>query len=163
MAEPKRKQIKNKVAAAEARNEARSEQTLMDRAGEKTVEIKDKFTAFAKEHPVATVAGGLAIGVLISTMFRGSPTRKAGKNLGTRAAGLAAIGAELAMAYAQQAWEAAEEAGRTGAAKLDDLGDTIGKGAHEIGDDAAGYTASARARARKAGKSMTDALRSRLN
>jgi hypothetical protein len=163
MADTKRKQIKNKVTAAEARNETRSEQTLMDRAGEKAVEAKDKFTAFAKEHPVTTVAGGLAIGVLISTMFRGSPTRKAGKKLGTKAAALAAIGAELAMAYAQQAWEAAEEAGRTGATKLDHLGDTIGKGAHDVGEDAAGYAASARARARKAGKSMTNALRSRIN
>lgn len=163
MAEAKRKQIKNKVAAAEARNEARSEQTLTDRAGEKAIEAKDKFTAFAREHPIATVAGGLAIGVLISTMFRGSPTRKAGKKLGTRAAGLAAIGAELAMAYAQQAWEAAEEARRTGAVKLDQFGDTIGKSAHELGDDAASYAASARAKAREAGKSMTSALRSRLN
>jgi hypothetical protein len=163
MAEAKRKQIKKKVAAAESRNEARSERTAIDRAGEKAIEAKDKFTAFAREHPVATVAGGLAIGVLVSMLFRGSPTRKAGKKLGTRAAGLAAIGAELAMAYAQQAWEAAEEAGRTGAAKLDEFGETIGRGAHDLGGDAAGYAASARAKARKAGKSISGAVRSRLN
>jgi hypothetical protein len=163
MADAKRKQIEKKVAAAEARNDARSEPTLMDRAGERAIEAKDKFTAFAREHPVATVAGGLALGVLISAMFRGSPTRKAGKKIGTKAAGLAAIGAELAMAYAQQAWEAAEEAGRAGASKLDGLGGTIGSRAHDLGEDAADYAASARARAREAGRSMTDMLRSRFN
>ena len=163
MAEAKRKQIKKKVAAAEVRNEARGEQTLMDRAGEKAIEAKDKFTAFAKEHPVATVAGGLALGVLISSLFRGSPTRKAGKKLGSKAAGLAAIGAELAMAYAQQAWDASEDARRTGATKLDKLGDTIGRNARGLGEDAAGYAASARAAARSKGKSVTRALRSRMH
>lgn len=163
MAEAQRKQIKKKVADAEARNEARHEQTLMDRAGETAIQAKDKFTAFAKEHPVATVAGGLALGVLISAMFRGSPTREAGKKIGTKTAGLAAIAAEMAMAYAQQAWEAAEEAGRTGAAKLDEFGDTIGRGAHDLGDDAAGFAASARAKARKTGRSLGGAVRSRFN
>jgi len=163
MAEAKRKQIKKKVAEAQARNEARHEQTLMDRAGESAIQAKDKFVAFAKEHPVATVAGGIAIGVLISAMFRGSPTRKAGKKVGSRAAGLAAIGAELVMAYAHQAWQAAEEARRTGAEKLDELGHTVSKRAHHLGDDAAGLAASARAKAREAGKSVSGALRSRIN
>src|SRR5690606_31788622 len=121
------------------------------------------FTAFAREHPVLTVAGGLAAGVLISAMFRGSPTRKAGKKIGSRAAALAAIGAELAMNYAQQAWEAAEEARRTGATKLEGLGDTIGKGAHDLREDAAGYAASARAKARETRKSINGALRSRMH
>jgi hypothetical protein len=43
-------------------------------------------------------------------MFKG-PRRAAVKG-GSKAAGLAAIGAELALAYAQQAMEAANEAGR---------------------------------------------------
>src|SRR5690606_4312087 len=106
MADAKRKTLKQKVAAAEARNEAR-ERTFLDRAGETAIEAKDKFTAFAKEHPVATIAGGLAVGVLIASMFRG-PRRAAVKG-GTKAAGLAALGAELALAYATRALEAAQD------------------------------------------------------
>ena len=77
MAEAKRKQIKKKVAAAEVRNEARGEQTLMDRAGEKAIEAKDKFTAFAREHPIATVAGGLAAGMGSRERGRSRGRRKA--------------------------------------------------------------------------------------
>ncbi len=88
MTEAKRSKIRRKVAAAESRNEARSETSLTDRAGEKAIEAKDKFAAFAKEHPIATLAGGLALGILVSGLFRGSPTRKAGRKLGSKAADL---------------------------------------------------------------------------
>ena len=153
MAEAKRNQIKKKVAAAKSRNESRgAAPSLSERAGEKAVEAKDKFAAFARQHPIATVAGGIALGILVSGLFRGSPTRKAGKELGKRAAGLAAIGAELALAYAQQAMEAAGEAREVGAEALDGWS-----------DDAAGYMASARDTVRETGKSFAKALRQRLN
>ena len=89
--------LKQKVVAAQERNEARR-RTLLDRAGESAIEAKDKFTAFAREHPVATVAGGLAVGVLIAALFQG-PRRAAAKG-GSKVAGLAVLGAELAIAYA---------------------------------------------------------------
>jgi hypothetical protein len=153
MTEAKRKNIKRKVTAAKSRNQARAEPpSLTDRAGGKAVEAKDKFTAFARNHPIATVAGGLAVGVLVSGLFRGSPTRKAGKKIGAKAAGLAALATELAIAYAQSAMEAAGEARESGAEKLG--GWT---------EDAADYVASARATARETGKSITQALRDRLN
>ena len=153
MTDAKRSNIKRKVAAAKSRNEARAEPaTLADRAGEKAVEAKDKFTSFARQHPIAIVAGGLAAGVLISGLFRGSPTRKAGRKFGRKAAGLAAIAGELALAYAQSAMEATREAGQTGAEKLDDWS-----------EDAADYVASARNSARETGKSIAQALRDRLN
>ena len=163
MTEAKRKQIKKKIAAAETRNKARAEPTMIDRAGERAIEAKDKFTAFAKEHPITTVAGGLAIGVLISSLFRGSPTRKAGKKLGTKAAGLATLGAEMALAYAQQAFEAAEKARQAGAERLEDFGDTLASGTRELGEDAADYAASARAKARRTGRSLAQAVRSRMH
>ena len=75
MPDAKRTQLKKKIEAGEARNKARAEPTLIDRTGEKAIEAKDKFTAFAKEHPIATVAGGLALGILISGLFKRSPTR----------------------------------------------------------------------------------------
>ena len=115
MTDAKRTQIKKKVAAGQARNRTKTENTttVFDRAGEAAIDAKDKFTAFAKQHPIATVAGGLAIGILIAGMFK-APRRAAIKG-GSKAAGLAAIGAELALAYAQQAMEAASEAGRAAA------------------------------------------------
>lgn len=153
MTDAKRKNIKRKVTAAKSRNEARAEPASMtDRAGETAIEAKDKFTAFARQHPIATVAGGLAVGILVSSLFRGSPTRKAGRTIGAKAAGLAALAAELAVTYAQSAWEAAEEARDVGAEKLGGWS-----------EEAADYVAGARAAARDRGESITRALRDRLN
>ena len=153
MTEAKRSQIREKVAASKSRNEARSEAAgFADRAGETALEVKDKFAAFAREHPITTVAGGLAVGILISGLFRGSPTRKAGKKLGKKAAGLAAIATELAVAYAQQALEAAGEAREASA-------ETLG----HWSEDAADYAATARDAARETGKSLYKAVRDRLN
>jgi ElaB/YqjD/DUF883 family membrane-anchored ribosome-binding protein len=153
MADAKRSNIRKRVTAAKSRNKSRAQAPSMtDRAGEKAIAAKDKFTAFAKEHPITTVAGALALGVLVSGFFRGSPTRKAGRKLGQRAAGLAALATELAVAYGQQAMEKAGEARETGADKLGDWS-----------EDAADYVASARAAARETGRSITKALRDRLN
>src|SRR5690606_16656973 len=129
----KRNALKAKVAAGEARHRDMGRTTIVDRAGERALEAKDKFVAFAKEHPVATVAGGVALGVLVSGLFRRSPTRKAGN----KAAGLAAVGAQMAWSYAQQAIAAAQEAGRHGVDRMDHLGDTIGKSARATRRDAA--------------------------
>lgn len=164
MADTKRTNIKRKVTAAKARNQSRAAPpSLTDRAGEKAIQAKDKFTAFAKQHPVAAVAGGLAVGVLVSSLFRGSPTRKAGRKLGKKAAGLAAIAAELAMAYGQQAMEKAGEASEAGAESLGDWSETLAKNAQGLTEEATDYVVSARAAARKTGKSITQALRDRLN
>ena len=92
MTDAKRKNIERKVTAAKSRNEARAEgPSLADRAGETAIAAKDKFTAFARQHPIATVAGGLAVGILVSGLFRGSPTRKAGRSIGAKAARIGAI------------------------------------------------------------------------
>ena len=163
MPEAKRTQLKKKVAAGQARNKAKTENTttVFDRAGEAAIEAKDKFTAFAKEHPIATVAGGVALGVLIAGLFK-APRRAAMKG-GSKAAGLAAIGAELALAYAQQAMEAAGEAGKAGAKRLDGFGDT----ARSVGQDAAHRASdageTAMAVTREAGKRLSKAIRTRIN
>jgi ElaB/YqjD/DUF883 family membrane-anchored ribosome-binding protein len=163
MPDAKRNEIKNKVSAAKSRNQQRTEPTTSERAGERAIEVKDKFAAFAREHPIATVAGGLAVGVLVSSLFRGSPTRKAGRAIGKKTAGLAAIATELALAFAQQAYEAADEARRTGTDKLGELGGAVGDSARNLSEDAAEYAASAADAARKAGKSAFKSIRSRLN
>jgi|SRR5690606_17526312 len=167
MTDEKRKQLKDKVAAAQARNEDRGRTTIVDRAGERAVEAKDKFVAFAKEHPIATVAGGVAMGVLISGLFKRSPTRKAANKAASKAAGLAALGAEFALAYAQQAMTAANEAGRAGAHKLEEIGESVGDAARSTGRAAANRASdlgeTARMVSRDAGKRLSKTLRNRIN
>lgn len=164
MTDTKRKQIKDKVAAGEARNLARSDK-LTDRIGERAIEAKDSFSRFAREHPVATIAGGLALGVLVSALFKRSPTRKVAGKAGARAAGLAAIGAELAMAYAQQAMGAASDAGRAGSHKFHELEDSLGQSARTMRRGASRQASvaseSARHATKLAGKALTRALHHR--
>jgi hypothetical protein len=161
MAEAKRTQVKKKVAAGQARNQDRGRTTIVDRAGERAIEAKDKFTEFAKEHPIATVAGGVAVGVLIAALFKGP--RQAAVRGGSKAAGLAAIGAELALAYAQQAMEVASEAGKAGAKRLDGLGDSARDAGRDAADRASDVGETALAATREAGKRLGRAIRDRIN
>ena len=152
MAETKREQLKGRVQAGVKRNDDKGRTTIVDRMGERAIEAKDRFTDFAREHPITTVAGALAIGVLVSGMFRGSPTRKIGK----RASKLAGVGAEMAMAYAAQALAAADEARGPVGEKLTDLGETA------LGYGKSGSEAATKA-ARDAGKRIAKAIHGRLN
>jgi ElaB/YqjD/DUF883 family membrane-anchored ribosome-binding protein len=163
MPDARRKTLKSKVEAGQARNKAKTENTttMFDRAGEAAIEAKDRFTAFAKEHPIATVAGGLAVGILIAGLFKG-PRRAAMKG-GSKAAGLAALGAELAVAYAQQAMEAANEAGRAAAPKLERFGDSARSAGREAAHRATDASESAVAITREAGRRLGKAIRSRIN
>jgi hypothetical protein len=152
MAEQKRQRIQKKVAAGVARNNDKGRTTMVDRMGERALEAKDRFTEFAKEHPVTTIAGGVAIGILVSAMFRRSPTRK----LGAQAKGLASVGAELAMAYAAQALAASEDTRKAGTEKLGELGETAlkyGKSGTEAATEVA----------RTAGKRIARAIHGRFN
>lgn len=155
MTEAKRKQIKAKVEAREA--------TLLDRAGEKAIEAKDAVSGFARKHPLTTVAGALALGILVSALFKRSPTRKFGAMAAGKAAGLAAVGADLALVYARQALAAANEAGKAGAARLDGLGDAARHLGHDAADRAGSVGAAAQAATRSAGKRISRAVRNRIH
>ncbi|WP_121119198.1 hypothetical protein [Croceibacterium ferulae] len=121
----KHNEIKDQIAAGEARMRAREESTLLDRAGERAIEAKDGFTRFAKDHPVAVIAGGLALGVLVSGLFRNSPTRKAGRVAAEKTGTAATIGSQLAASWFAQAMAAAGEARRAGADHAADVADGI--------------------------------------
>ncbi|HEU4650516.1 MAG TPA: hypothetical protein VFS49_03790, partial [Croceibacterium sp.] len=141
--------------------------TIVDRASEKAIEAKDRFIEFAKEHPIATVAGGVAVGILVSGLFKRSPTRRLGGAAAKRAGAIAALGAEFALAYAQQAMTVANEAARDGAHRLGELGETVGSTARSTGrataERAGELTDSARLVSRDVGKRLGKALRSRIN
>ena len=152
MADTDREQLKDKVNAGIQRNNDKGRTTIVDRVGERAIEAKDRVTDFAKEHPITTVAGAVAVGVLVAGLLRRSPSRKLSK----RATKLATIGAEIAAAYATQALAAADEARKPVGDKLSDLGSTAlsyGKS----GSDAATKAA------RDAGKRIAKAIHGRLN
>lgn len=163
MSEDKRQQIKERITAAQARHDAADEESFAGVLADKAGEAKDRFTAFAKEHPVATVAGGLALGVLVSALFRNSPTRRAGVYAGTKAAGLAALASEAAIAFAAQAMQGARDAGRAGADLAEDVGDKAHDAARKVRRETV-YRASAandaaRSTAREIGKTIARSIR----
>lgn len=129
----KRQEIKDRIAAAQERQAAREGPSLTQSIAEKAASARDGVTSFAKDHPVATVAGGLALGVLISALFKNSPTRRAGRYAGERAAGLAAIGTEVASTLLQQVLDGSASARKAGAEKLEDAGSAARDSARHIG------------------------------
>lgn len=159
----KRQEIKDRIASATQRNEARSAPAISERISEQAVAAKDGFSAFAREHPMATVAGGLALGVLISAMFKNSPTRKAGRYARDNAPGIAALGSEMAVAFAQQVMDASADVRQIGADKIEDLGDAVGDTARRVRREATyragGASDIARSTARDAGKMLARSFR----
>lgn len=157
MTEAKRTAIKDRIEAGESHLADRNALPLAERIGEKAIEAKDSFVGFAKQHPVATVAGGVALGVLVSALFRKSPTRKVAKQAGGKASALAAIAAKVALDYAQTAMTAANDARHAGADRLEDagkatrsLGKAASRRASHAGDSARAAAHEARAAIGKA-------------
>jgi hypothetical protein len=142
MTDAKRDEIKTRINQAQARDESRREHTLSEKVGEQAAEAKDKFVAFAKEHPVATVAGGLVLGIVIAGMFKAP--RRAAREGGARAIGLAAIGSEIAMAFASQLLEGAQDAGRSGVRKAESTARNLRNGAAHGASDVADAAHAAR-------------------
>lgn len=155
--DPKRQEIKERIARAQARQEARENGSLSEQAGVRAIEAKDAATDFVKKHPIAAVAGGVALGVLVAGMFKG-PRQAAAKG-GAKAAGLAALVGEAALAFGSHMAESASHAGRAGAHKLDDLGDSMGDTARKLRREADYRAGGASDSARSASRDARKALR----
>ncbi|QCI92812.1 hypothetical protein [Novosphingobium sp. EMRT-2] len=87
------------------------------------------------EHPVAMLAGGILLGALVARAWpkrRSAAKEVVDSRLGKRAVALAALGAEIATAYATRA----AEAGREGVARLEDIGGSVGGKIAEGGEEA---------------------------
>ena len=161
MSDDKRAALKERIEAAQDSEATRRAKKLGDSAKAGAVEAKDKFTAFAKEHPVATVAGGVVAGVLIASLFRAP--RQAAARTGVKAAGLAAMGSEMAMGFLAELRDNAEHAGDQGRRKLADLSDSAGDTARRMRREAkyrAGNAGDdARIAGREVGKSIMRAFK----
>ena len=130
MNDPKRAEIKARIAAAQAREQEKAEQSTTQKVATKASEAGDAFTSFVKEHPIAATAGGLVLGIVVAGMFK--RPREAAVRGGTKAVGLAAIGAEIASAFASELLDDAKDVGRSGARRAEDAGDAIGDRARSI-------------------------------
>ena len=123
----KRTELKDKVDAAQKRNRAREEKSFGDYARD----AGSGATSFVKEHPITTLAGAAALGILIASVVPG-PGRRLRKQATKRGAVLAGVLADLAMTYGSQALEGAGKAARTGQDKLGDLGEVLGDSARSL-------------------------------
>jgi len=142
------------------RNRARKEKSFGDYARD----AGSGATSFVKEHPITTLAGAAALGILIASVVPG-PGRRLRKQATKRGAVLAGVLADLAMTYGSQALEGAGKAARSGQDKLGDLGEVLGDSARSLrksGGDAADDAASlSREAGKRALRTFRD-LRSRM-
>lgn len=76
----------------------------------------EDWRGLANEHPWLLVAAGAGIGLLAGALL----PKRAGSKTASRALGLAAAGAELAIALSRNAREAASDGAREGLTRLDD-------------------------------------------
>lgn len=141
--ELKREQLRARIEAGEKRNEERS---FADQAKE----AADSAVDFAKKHPIATVAGAVAIGLAIGAMT------SRGRQLGRRGGSLAAYAADAALAYGLSMVEGAGD-------KFEDYSDAASTQARRLRRDA-GYRADAigdvlRSSGRKASRKSSRTVR----
>lgn len=120
----KRSELKSKVSAAQRRNAQRS-------LGDYAREARDGAASFAKEHPITTVAGALALGALIASIVPG-PGRRLRKQATARGAVLSGLLTDLALTYGAQLAERAGKAARASQDRLGDLGESIGDGVRNL-------------------------------
>lgn len=147
----KRRELKNKVDAAQKRNAERS-------IGDYARDAGESATSFVKQHPITTVVGGLALGVLIASVVPG-PGRRLRKKASARSAALAGVVADLALTYGAQLLDSAEKAADTGGRKLSALGGAIGDSARSAGRGASSAADNAGDTARDLGKAAVRTLR----
>jgi ElaB/YqjD/DUF883 family membrane-anchored ribosome-binding protein len=158
----KRETLREKIEAGERRNAERS-------LGDYAREARDGATSFVKAHPIATVAGGLALGVIVASLVPG-PGRRMRKKAAAKGSALAAMLTELGIAYGTSLLDNLGDAARDGQDKLEDLGHSVGDTARSLRREASHAASSAgdsaralrREAAKKAGRSIRD-LRARMS
>ena len=163
MSDLKRQEIKSRIAAAHEREQALVEKSTGELVVQKASDATDAFTGFVRQHPLASAAGGIVLGVLVASMFKGP--RQAAARGGARAIGLATIGSEMAGAFANELLDDAKDLGTKGVQRAEDIGDAVGDKARAVRRDA-GYHANrtsdaARIASRETGKRIARAFRSR--
>lgn len=136
----KRAKLRSKVLAAQARNTARQAADMRDNAAE-----------FVATHPFASLAGAVAVGMVVGAMLPKSTGRKLGKS----ALGIGSFLAKIGASYAQQAWSAAREARKAAAEQIEDLDETIMDSTSGLRHDMKRIAEKASDSSRNAGRAVT--------
>ena len=138
----RREELRQRIAAGEQRNAARSLPEMAEDAREAASE-------FVRENPLAALAGAAALGLVIGSMIPG-------KKVSGKASALLSTLADLGLAYGTGLIDAASDAARAGQDKLEDISDAIGDEARSLKREAGYRTGkvadTARSMARKAGR-----------
>ncbi len=147
----KRTRIKGKIAASQDRlKRDGTAATPRKVTPPRDAYPPEKFSTLAGEYPFLTVAGGIAVGILIATLL----PRSVGRKLGQRAVAVATIAGELGALYGKQALDIASEAGREAREKIGELGETIDDNTAETRQRAARMAGTAAGNARSAGLTL---------
>ena len=119
----KRDDLRARIEAGQQRNVERS---ISDYAREAAKQATD----FAKQHPVATVAGAVTLGLIIGAMTR------PGRRLTRRGGALAVFASDAAIAYGLRMFDNAGVAARHAGDRLADAGNAMGTQARHLRRDA---------------------------
>lgn len=115
----KRDDLRARIEAGQQRNEDR---TLGDYARDAAQQATD----FAKQHPIATVAGAVTLGLIVGAMTR------PGRRITRRGGAMAALATDAAIAYGLRMFDNAGVAARHAGERLTDAGDTLGTQARHM-------------------------------
>lgn len=119
----KAKRIKDKIAASTERSSGKAppRASARTKAGDSADRgERSLFTRTLEDHPLALLAGSVALGAVAASLIPASITRK----LGSRALGLAALVGEASALYGGKALEKGSQAARAGQDRLEDLGES---------------------------------------
>lgn len=116
-ADTKRARIQSRVEASQERLKRESEQlpALPVRRAPADAYPPEDFSSLAREHPFLILAAGAGAGLLVGALL----PKRTGSKLGGRALGLAAAGAELALAFSRTTRDAARDGAREGLQRID--------------------------------------------
>lgn len=116
-ADEPRQQIKSRIDASQNQLDAERRQLEAIPPRHDTSEAgSDDWRDKASQHPWLLLAAGAGAGLLIGALL----PRRAGSKTASRALGLAAAGAELAIAFSKNARDAASDAASEGLHRLDE-------------------------------------------
>ncbi|HOB13955.1 MAG TPA: hypothetical protein PK680_09095 [Novosphingobium sp.] len=133
-ADEKRERVRARIAASQGRltRESDTLPTLPTRHAPDDAGPPEDLRSLAGEYPWLVVAAGAGAGLLLGAVL----PKRAGAKLGGRALGLAAAGAEVALALSRSARDAAEEGARDGLHRLDERTAPIRRRAGEVAGSA---------------------------
>jgi len=131
-ADEKRKQIKNRIVASQEQldQESRELEVIPLRSIPGDVNGSNDWRQKAHQHPWLLLAAGA--GLLVGALL----PRRAGSKTTSRVLGLAAAGAELAVAFSKNARDAASDAASEGLHRLDEGTAPLRRRAGEVAGDA---------------------------